>query len=116
MFKRYSRWTRAALVVAWLIVLGVPALGQSFYGSLVSVVRDDQNNVIPGATIVLVNTATSERREAVSADDGIQRFLNLVPGTYRLEVELTGFQRYVQDQIEVNCTVGNPGRSLPEGG
>ena len=30
------------------------------------------------------------------------RFLNLVPGTYRLEVELTGFQRYVRDQIEVN--------------
>ncbi len=38
----------------------------------------------------------------MSADDGVYRFLNLVPGTYRLEVELTGFQRYVRDQIEVN--------------
>ena len=102
MFTRYSGWTRAALLLAWLIVLGVPALGQSFYGSLVSVVKDDQNNVIPGATIVLVNTSTNERREGVSADDGVYRFLNLVPGTYRLEVELTGFQRYVRDQIEVN--------------
>ena len=30
------------------------------------------------------------------------RFVNLVPGTYRLEVELTGFQRWVRDQIQVN--------------
>ena len=30
------------------------------------------------------------------------RFLNLVPGTYRLEVELTGFQRFVRDGIAVN--------------
>jgi hypothetical protein len=31
-------------------------MSQSFYGSLVSVVKDDQGGVIPGATIVLVNT------------------------------------------------------------
>jgi len=88
--------------LTWLVLLSLPASGQSFYGSLVSVVKDDQNNVIPGATIVLVNTSTNERREGVSTDDGTYRFLNLVPGTYRLEVELTGFQRYVRDQIEVN--------------
>src|SRR6478735_5980757 len=99
MFTRHSEWTRAAVLVAWVILLAVPALAQSFYGSLVSVVKDDQNNIIPGATITLVNTSTNERREGVSADDGTFRFLNLVPGTYRLEVELTGFQRYVRDQI-----------------
>ena len=79
-----------------------PATSQSFYGSLVSVVRDAQGGVIPAATIVLTNTATSERREGVSAENGEYRFVNLVPGTYRLEVELSGFQRYVRDQIEVN--------------
>ena len=116
MFTRHSGWTRAALLLAWLILLGVPALGQSFYGSLVSVVKDDQNNVIPGATIVLVNTSTNERREGVSADDGVYRFLNLVPGTYRLEVELTGFQRYVRDQIEVNVQSAPRIEVVAEGG
>ena len=102
MFNRRSRWTRAGWLFACLLLLSAPALAQSFYGSLVTVVKDDQNNVIPGAAITLVNTGTGERREGVSADDGVHRFLNLVPGSYRLEVELTGFQRYVQDQIEVN--------------
>jgi hypothetical protein len=38
----------------------------------------------------------------VTGVDGTYRFVNLVPGTYRLEVELAGFQRYVRDQIVVN--------------
>src|SRR5687768_11504980 len=78
------------------------AAGQSFYGSLLSVVRDAQSGVIPGATITLTNIATNERREGVSTEDGTYRFLNLVPGRYRLEVQMSGFQRYVRDNIEVN--------------
>ena len=78
------------------------AAGQSFYGSLLSVVRDAQSAAVPGATITLTNTATNERREGVSAEDGTYRFLNLVPGRYRLEVQMPGFQRYVRDGIEVN--------------
>ena len=102
MLKRYSVWTRAVLFSIPLILVAVSATSQSFYGSLVTVVNDAQGGVIPGATVVLVNPATSERREGVSDAEGIYRFVNLVPGSYRLEVELTGFQRYVRDKIEVN--------------
>ena len=77
-------------------------MSQSFYGSFLAVVQDGQGGVIPGATVVLTNTATTERRESVSSEDGTARFVNLVPGTYRLEVELTGFQRFVRDGIAVN--------------
>jgi hypothetical protein len=102
MLNRHSVWTRAAVLSLSLVLLAVPVVGQSFYGSLVSVVKDDQGGVIPGATLVLVNTGTNERREGISDADGTFRFLNLVPGRYRLDVELAGFQRYVRDQIEVN--------------
>src|SRR6185503_10111433 len=90
------------VAIAAALVVPVSAVSQSFYGSLVAVVEDPQGGVMPGATIVLVNTATNERRDGVSAEDGTYRFVNLVPGTYRLEVELTGFQRYVRDQIQVS--------------
>src|SRR5688572_830665 len=102
MLKHHSVLTKAARLSIFLTLLAVPAMSQSFYGSLISVVQDDQGGVIPGATVMLTNTATSERREGVSGSDGEYRFLNLVPGTYRLEVELAGFQRYVRDAIEVN--------------
>ena len=102
MLNRHSVWTRAALLFVSLSLLAVPAMSQSFYGSLISVTQDAQGGVIPGATVVLTNTATNERRESVSAEDGTARFVNLVPGTYRLEVELTGFQRFVRDGIAVN--------------
>jgi hypothetical protein len=85
-----------------LLLVTVPAFSQSFYGSLVSVVSDAQGGVIPGATILLVNAATNERREGVSGVDGTYRFVNLVPALYRLEVELTGFQRFVREGITVN--------------
>src|SRR4029453_1735715 len=102
MLNRNSTALPGALLCASLMFAASAATSQSFYGSLVSVVRDAQGEVIRAATIVLTNTATSERREGVSADNGEYRFVNLVPGTYRLEVELSGFQRYVRDRIEVN--------------
>ncbi|RPI52429.1 MAG: carboxypeptidase regulatory-like domain-containing protein, partial [Acidobacteria bacterium] len=102
MLNRHSQWLRLAVCCLLFLLVAVPASSQSFYGSLVSVVSDDQGGVIPGATIVLVNTATNERREGVSGEDGTYRFVNLVPGTYRLEVELTGFQRFVREGIQVN--------------
>jgi hypothetical protein len=102
MLNRNSTPILGALLCASLMFVASPATSQSFYGSLVSVVQDAQGGVIPAVTIVLTNTATSERREGVSAENGEYRFVNLMPGTYRLEVEPSGFQRYVRDQIEVN--------------
>jgi len=97
-----TAWRLTALVSVILVVISAPAAAQSFYGSLISVTQDAQGGVIPGATVVLTNTATNDRREGVTGGDGTYRFLNLVPGTYKLEVELSGFQRYVRDQIVVN--------------
>ncbi|MGE0407075.1 MAG: carboxypeptidase regulatory-like domain-containing protein, partial [Candidatus Korobacteraceae bacterium] len=65
-------------------------------------VTDPQGSVIPGATITLTNNATGERRTANSGADGSYRFVNLVPGNYKLEIESAGFRRYTRDQIEVN--------------
>ncbi|MEZ5284904.1 MAG: TonB-dependent receptor [Vicinamibacterales bacterium] len=77
-------------------------MAQSFYGALLSVVKDGQGGVLPGVTVVLTSMSTGERHEAVSGADGSARFVNLVPGQYRLEAELAGFQRWVREGIAVN--------------
>ncbi len=104
MLNRNSVRTVTALLFVCLIVRQFQPWVRAFYGALISVVQDDQGGVIPGATVVLTNTATSERREGVSGSDGEARFLNLVPGTYRLEVELAGFQRYVREASQSTCS------------
>jgi Carboxypeptidase regulatory-like domain/TonB-dependent Receptor Plug Domain len=102
MLERNSFLIVTALLCASVLLVARPAATQSFYGSLVSIVRDAGGGVIPAATIVLTNNATGEHRRGVTAADGEHRFVNLVPGSYRLEVEASGFKRYVRDQIEVN--------------
>jgi Carboxypeptidase regulatory-like domain len=101
-FSGRPRLGRATAFCLAASLLAVPAMSQSFYGSLIATVKDAQGAIIPGANVVLVNTATNDRREGVSGADGTYQFVNLVPGAYRLEVELTGFQRYVRDGIQVN--------------
>src|SRR5262245_28561173 len=84
------------------LLLTAPLSSQSFYGSVIGTVTDPSAARIPGAALTLVNTGTGERRAAISDEDGAYRFVNLVPGSYRLEVELPGFQHYVRDQIGVS--------------
>ncbi len=101
MLKRSCVSTWLALLAA-VLLWAAPALAQSFYGAMLAVVKDDQGGVLPGVTVVVVNMSTGERREAVSTEDGSARFVNLVPGPYRLEAELAGFQRWVREGITVN--------------
>jgi len=67
--------------------------GQAFYGSVVGTVTDPSGAALRGANITLTNTATGERRQAQSSDEGDYQFLNLVPGKYRVEVEQQGFKK-----------------------
>src|SRR6185369_13794939 len=77
-------------------------LGQAFYGSIVGNVNDSGGAALASTSVTLTNTATGDRRTVLSASDGSYRFVNLVPGAYRVEIELPGFKRYARDQIDVS--------------
>ena len=62
-----TAWRLTALVPVVVVMISAPAAAQSFLRSLISVTTQDaQGGVIPGATVVLTNTATNERREGVT--------------------------------------------------
>src|SRR5205809_1353169 len=94
------KWMLALIASIGMFAGG--ALAQTFYGSFVGLVVDACGSAVPETTVTLTNSATSERRAGTTGADGGYRFVNLVPGNYRLEVERTGFRRYVRDQIVVN--------------
>lgn len=90
----------------WILVtiaalLAASLMGQTFYGSVVGALTDSSGAAIPEAAAILTNTATGEKRMVASAQDGAYRFVNLVPGNYRLEIAKPGFKRLTRDGINV---------------
>jgi hypothetical protein len=59
-------------------------------------VADASGAVLPGVTVIAIQTETGFRREAVTDDTGSYALLNLPIGPYRLEATLSGFRTFSQ--------------------
>src|SRR5260370_30318051 len=90
-------------VIAAVLLIGSLAASagilraQTAFGSIVGTVTDASQAAIPAAAVTLRNTGTGERRTSLSDASGNYQFVNLVPGSYRLEVTSTGFKRYSRE-------------------
>jgi hypothetical protein len=84
-----------------------PAWAQVDRASLSGIVKDSDGAAVPGATVVVTNLATDVETRQVTVDGGGYQIGNLIPGRYRLDVELTGFKK--SSQI-VNLEVGQRAR------
>jgi hypothetical protein len=62
-------------------------------------VADTSGAVLPGVSVVAIQTDTGFRREAVTDDKGGYALLNLPIGPYRLEAMLAGFRSFAQTGI-----------------
>ena len=88
------------ILLACFVVLGILE-AQSFYGSIVGTVTDVSQASVPGASVTLTNTGTSERRSAQTDADGHYEFVNLIPGHYRVDIDKGGFKHLTHDNIEI---------------
>lgn len=67
------------------------------------IVTDDSGGVMPGVTITLTSPALQVPQITTVTDGkGEYRFLELRAGMYRLQFELSGFQTFVREQLEVS--------------
>ena len=88
-----QRWARSRLVLASLVVLSVglaapPARAQLLYGSVVGTVTDPQGYRVPGANILITNTANGLKRETVTNSEGEYTIVNVQPGTYDIRISM----------------------------
>src|SRR6185437_2132611 len=88
-------------VVLLLVTLSSIASGQHIRGALEGSVNDPNGALVQGASVTLHNVATGVDTTATSDERGSFNFQNLVPGTYTLTVEKTGFRRSVTKEIAV---------------
>lgn len=92
---------RCAAVLACFFASAWLAPAQSFYGSIVGTVTDASGATVAGVAVTLTNTGTAEKKAAQSDSNGSYQFLNLVPGTYRVEFAMQGFKRITRDEVAV---------------
>ena len=74
-----------------LISLGI-AWGQVSTGTITGYVHDTSGAVVPGASVTITRTATSERRQIVTNDQGQFTVPYLPIGEYSVTVAMTGFK------------------------
>ena len=92
------RW--AAVAAFLFVALAATAHAQST-ASLRGRVTDEQGAVVAGAQIAVKNQATGEERSTVSDRQGEYLVPALPVGSYRLEVQSTGFQVAVVQNLRV---------------
>lgn len=78
--------------------------GQGLTGRVSGTVLDSSGAAVAGATAKLVNVGTGQARETTTAASGAFIFGELLPGTYDLNVILSGFKSYAQQEIVVTAT------------
>ena len=88
---------KVSLFIALLVVFATtPLMGQLPTGSIVGTVYDRTGATVPGAQLVLNDTATGNPRDTSTSPEGSYEFLELRPGTYDLAVEAKG-------TVSTNC-------------
>src|ERR1019366_1708687 len=104
--RRCSTLLLAAMIVlAGMAGLCVSANAQVRFGTILGIVDDPSGAIVSGATVKLINLDTNETRTVQTSSAGAFTFPNLIAGLYRVDVEMTGFKRFVQDKVEVQVDV-----------
>lgn len=88
--------------VVFLVFLAYSSIvsGQALQG-ISGTVTDSTGAVIPNATVTATNDATNVSKTATTSSAGTYQFTDLIPGTYTVKAESTGFQTSVHSGVGV---------------
>ena len=100
MHKNLVRFVR--LIAIGLLVLA-PDVGaaQDARGTISGTVVDASKSLVPGASVTATNIAMGTSMSAVTNQDGFFQIPYLIPGAYKVTVELAGFKKWVRETVDV---------------
>jgi hypothetical protein len=100
-YYRRRRIARASSLAFVLVAAYCDLVGQSIFATIVGAVSDASNAAVPGAAVLVTNTATNEQRRFIANAAGQYEINNLFPGVYTLEVSMPGFTTYRKEGIQL---------------
>ncbi len=93
-----SRISRALLSLMVVLLAAANVWAQAT-AQINGTVADSSGAVLPGVTVIAIQTETGFRRESVTDETGSYALLNLPTGPYRLEATLSGFRTFSQTGV-----------------
>lgn len=85
------------------------ASGQAVYGSIAGTVTDPQGNAVAGAKVTVTDLTKNTSEETTTNDSGNYSVIHLIPDTYKVRIEASGFKAYdvpsVIVQVDTNSRV-----------
>lgn len=102
-FRRIFTTAMTAVMLITYLVVPLSAFGQtSNSGVITGVVKDQSGGVVAGATVKATNIGTGVERKTTTSSDGVYELSQMVPGEYRVEIEVSGFARFIAEPVTVN--------------
>jgi len=102
------------------LLLVSPARAQLASGSITGVVTDPSGAAISGAKITVTNVAQGVSTTTVTNADGVYNVPHLIPGTYAVKADMTGFETALRSgltlaigqvaQVDIKMTIGSVGQ------
>jgi uncharacterized surface anchored protein len=92
----------ASAVIAVLFTVS-SVVGQSTFGSIVGVVHDTSQGIVPGAIVKIRSLEDNSIRSATSDQNGSFEFVNLKAGNYALSAEAKGFAEFQAPPAELSA-------------
>src|SRR5580658_1341241 len=71
-------------------------------GAIQGIVRDANKNPVIGATVLLRNKASGFELKKSSDAQGVFRFIDILPGSYELEIAGERYEKFVEHDVHVN--------------
>jgi hypothetical protein len=102
---------RSLRILAFLSVISVLSMaslswGQTGTSTIRGTVTDPSGSVVSGATVTLTNTQTNTVRNTKTGPEGTYVFDLIIPATYKVTVEATGFKQKVVQNVQ--ALIGKP--------
>ena len=96
------RLVSRSLVLLLVLAAATGAYAQVQTGSILVKASDEQNAVMPGVAVTIASPVlVAGSMTGVTDTGGVLRFPSLVPGTYSVKLELSGFQTLLREGIVV---------------
>ncbi len=93
---------RIPILMLALALAASVVFGQVTNARIVGTIVDTEGNVLPGVAVEATGPRLVGKATTISDEKGVFRLLNLMPGTYRIQYVLDGFQTLVRDNISVS--------------